>query len=88
MLAVGAVVAVIWGWGVAQWPYLLPEAVTVADAAAPDATLWALVLAVVLVTLIVGPALYLLLQLTEREVFDTDDLGALALENQPGPDRR
>ena len=24
-LAVGAVVAVIWGWGVAQFPYLLPE---------------------------------------------------------------
>ena len=86
VLGVGAVVAVIWGWGVAQWPYLLPEVVTVADAAAPDATLWALVLAVALVTLIVGPALYLLLRLTEREVFDTDDLGALALENQPGSD--
>ena len=24
-LAVGAVVAVIWGWGVAQYPYLLPQ---------------------------------------------------------------
>ena len=24
-LAVGAVAAVIWGWGVAQWPYLLPR---------------------------------------------------------------
>ena len=24
-LAVGAVAAVIWGWGVAQFPYLLPE---------------------------------------------------------------
>ena len=24
-LAVGAVVAVIWGWGVAQYPYLLPR---------------------------------------------------------------
>ena len=23
-LAVGAVVAVVWGWGVAQFPYLLP----------------------------------------------------------------
>jgi len=28
-LAVGAVVAVIWGWGVAQWPYLLPEDLTI-----------------------------------------------------------
>ena len=24
-LAIGAVVAVVWGWGVAQYPYLLPE---------------------------------------------------------------
>ena len=38
-LAVGAVAAVIWGWGVAQWPYLLPETLTIADAAAPSATL-------------------------------------------------
>ena len=28
-LAVGAVVAVIWGWGVAQFPYLLPESLTI-----------------------------------------------------------
>ena len=25
VLAVGAVVAVIWGWGIAQYPYLLPQ---------------------------------------------------------------
>ena len=34
VLAVGAVVAVIWGWGAAQYPYLLPEKLTVADGAA------------------------------------------------------
>ncbi len=28
-LAVGAVVAVIWGWGVAQFPYLLPTSLTI-----------------------------------------------------------
>ena len=28
-LAVGAVVAVIWGWGVAQYPYLLPQTLTI-----------------------------------------------------------
>ena len=83
LLAVGAVVMVIWGWGVAQYPYLLPDTVTIEDAAAPSGTLWALVIAVVLVVLIVGPALYLLLHLTEEEVFDTDELGDLARENQP-----
>ena len=33
-LAVGAVVAVIWGWGVAQYPYLLPETLTILQGAA------------------------------------------------------
>ena len=40
-LAVGAVVAVVWGWGVAQHPYLLPQVLTIDDAAAPSATLTA-----------------------------------------------
>ena len=30
-LAVGAVVAVIWGWGVAQFPYLLPTSLTISQ---------------------------------------------------------
>ena len=38
-LAVGAVAAVIWGWGVAQYPYLLPQTLTISQAAAPSETL-------------------------------------------------
>ncbi len=38
-LAAGAVVAVIWGWGVAQFPYLLPTSLRIDQAAAPSATL-------------------------------------------------
>ena len=38
-LAVGAVVAVIWGWGVAQFPYLLPTSLQIGQAAAPGPTL-------------------------------------------------
>ena len=38
-LAVAAVVAVVWGWGVAQYPYLLPTKLTIAEAAAPSETL-------------------------------------------------
>jgi hypothetical protein len=33
LLAVGAAVAVIWGWGAAQYPYLLPETLTIEDGA-------------------------------------------------------
>ena len=32
----GAVASVVVAWGVAQWDYMLPESLTVADAAAPD----------------------------------------------------
>ena len=35
-LAVGAVVAVVWGWGVAQYPYLLPEKLKIAQAAGAE----------------------------------------------------
>ena len=38
-LAVGAVVAVIWGWGVAQFPYLLPTDLTIAAGAGTGDTL-------------------------------------------------
>ena len=41
-LAVGAVAAVVWGWGIAQHPYLLPETLKISDGAAPSATLTAL----------------------------------------------
>ena len=40
--AVVAVAAVIWGWGVAQWPYLLPTSLTIEHGAAPSGTLTAL----------------------------------------------
>ena len=35
-LAVGAVVAVIWGWGVAQYPYLLPQTLTIKEGAGSE----------------------------------------------------
>ena len=35
-LAVAAVVAVIWGWGVAQYPYLLPQTLTISTGAARE----------------------------------------------------
>jgi len=67
-LAVLAVAGVVVSWGVAQWPYLLPETVTVSDAAAPSGTLRALVVTVVLAVLVVVPGFLLLYVLAQRGV--------------------
>ena len=47
LLAIGAVASIVIGWGVAQWPYILPESLEVADAAAPSGTLNALLVAAI-----------------------------------------
>jgi len=65
-LAVGAVVAVIWGWGVAQHPYLLPEKLTIADGAAGSATLTAVLIVFAVAVVVVIPALMLLYTLDQR----------------------
>jgi cytochrome bd ubiquinol oxidase subunit II len=74
-LAVLAVAGLVIAWGVAQWPYLLPESLTVSQAAAPSGTLKVLILAVVRAVLIVGPGFVLLYVLTQR--------GALPEEGVP-----
>jgi len=62
--AAGAVAAIAVGWALAQAPYLLPPSVTVEDAAAPSATLWALVGAAVIFVALVVPSLFFLFRLT------------------------
>jgi cytochrome d ubiquinol oxidase subunit II len=69
-LAVGAVAAVIWGWGVAQWPYLLPEKLTIDDAAAPSATLTGLLIVFGVAVFIVLPAIGLLFALVQRNLVE------------------
>lgn len=67
-----AVVAVIWAWGVAQYPYLLPTSLTIDAGAAGSATLnWLLGVAVVAV-LTVGPSLALLFSLDRRSMLGED----------------
>jgi cytochrome d ubiquinol oxidase subunit II len=68
VLAVLAVGCVIGSWGVAQWPYLLPESLTVADAAAPSGTLTALLVAVGVAILVVVPGFVLLYVLDQRQL--------------------
>ena len=74
-LAVGAVVAIIWGWGVAQYPYLLPTDLTIAAGAATDATLTMVLIVFVVAVILVIPSLALLYALTQRSVLDSDHQG-------------
>jgi cytochrome d ubiquinol oxidase subunit II len=67
-LAVGAVVGVVWGWGVAQFPYLLPEKLTISQGAAPSATLTAVLVVFGVAVALVLPALGLLYTLTQRSM--------------------
>jgi cytochrome bd ubiquinol oxidase subunit II len=67
-LAAGAVIAVIWGWGVAQFPYLLPTSLKISQSAAPGATLDAVLIVFAAAVVVVLPALGLLYWLSQREL--------------------
>jgi cytochrome d ubiquinol oxidase subunit II len=69
-LAAGAVVAVIWGWGVAQFPYLLPTSLRIDQAAAPDATLNVVFGVFAVAAIVVLPSLGLLYTLTQRDLLE------------------
>ena len=70
LLAVGAVAAVIAGWGVAQWPYLLPERLTIIAAAAPSATLTGVLVVFGVAVILVLPAIGLLFTLVQRNLVE------------------
>jgi cytochrome bd ubiquinol oxidase subunit II len=61
--AVIAVASVLFGWGVAQWPYLIVPDVTVTDAAAPDATLRVVVIGFAIGGAVLAPSLFLLFRI-------------------------
>jgi cytochrome d ubiquinol oxidase subunit II len=67
-LAIGAVVAVIWGWGVAQFPYLLPTSLKISQSAAPSETLAMVIAVFIAAAVLVLPALGLLYWLSQREL--------------------
>jgi cytochrome d ubiquinol oxidase subunit II len=69
-LAVGAVVAVVWGWGVAQYPYLLPEKLKIAEAAAPSPTLTSVLIVFGAAVVLVLPSIALLFTLQQRSVIE------------------
>jgi cytochrome bd ubiquinol oxidase subunit II len=70
LLAAGAVVAVVWGWAIAQHAYLLPQVLTIDQAAAPSDTLTALLIVFGVAVLVVLPSLGLLYTLTQRNLIE------------------
>ena len=70
VLAVGAVVTMVWAWGVAQFPYLLPQSVTISQAAAVGATLEEVLIVFVVAVVVVLPSLGWLYILAQRDIVD------------------
>jgi Cytochrome bd-type quinol oxidase, subunit 2 len=75
-LAIGAVVAVIWGWGAAQYPDILPGSLSLADAAAPTGSLEALLVVFVVAAVLIAPSLGLLYYLDQRSRLVGHGLGS------------
>jgi cytochrome bd ubiquinol oxidase subunit II len=69
-LAAGAVIAVVWGWGVAQFPYLLPTSLRIDQAAAPDPTMTIIFVVFAAAAVLVLPSLGLLYTLAQRELLE------------------
>jgi cytochrome d ubiquinol oxidase subunit II len=55
--AAGAVTAVLWGWGVSQYPAIIPPVITAAEAKAPDDVLWIMLAVIALGAVLLLPAL-------------------------------
>ena len=72
VLAVGAVAAMIWAWGVAQFPYLLPETLTISAGAADYDTLVEVLIVFGAAVLLVIPSLVLLYTLTQRSMLEEE----------------
>jgi cytochrome d ubiquinol oxidase subunit II len=71
-LAAGAVVAVVWGWGVAQFPYLLPTSLRIDQAAAPDATMTIVFIVFAVAAVVVLPSLGLLYTLAQKNLLEAE----------------
>ncbi|MCW2794560.1 cytochrome d ubiquinol oxidase subunit II [Nocardioides sp.] len=72
LTAVVAVATVVLGWGVGQYPWMLVDEVSIADAAGASATLAGLLIVVALALVVVVPALAYLFLLTQTEPWTHD----------------
>ena len=70
--AMTAVATVVLGWGVAQWPYVLPTTLKIEDAAAPSATLWSIVIVFVAAAVLILPSLAWLYYLDQQSTLASE----------------
>jgi len=68
VLAAGAVATIVLGWGMAQWDYVLPQTLTIAQAAAPSGTITAVLVATALAVVLLGPSFVLLYIMDQRSL--------------------
>jgi cytochrome d ubiquinol oxidase subunit II len=61
--AAGQVALILWGWGAAQYPYMLPPDLTIAGSAAPRITLQLTLGALALGAIVLFPSLYYLFRI-------------------------
>ena len=54
---------IVWGWGLAQYPYLLPPDLTIEQAAAPRITLELILVALVVGAAVLFPSLFYLFRI-------------------------
>jgi cytochrome d ubiquinol oxidase subunit II len=73
VLAIGAVAAIIWGWGVAQHPYIFPTTLEVSQAAAPEATLVTVLVVFLVAAVTILPAIGLLYVLDQKSLLDAGE---------------
>src|SRR5437764_609289 len=73
VLTVAAVGSLVGAWGLAQAPYLLPGQLTIAQAAAPEATDVLLVVVALGVALVIGPAIGLLIYLDQKDLLESSE---------------
>jgi cytochrome d ubiquinol oxidase subunit II len=68
--AVGAGVAMIWGYFAAAFPYMLPTSLKISDAAGPSATLTSVIVVFGVAAALVVPSLILLYALSQRQALE------------------
>ncbi len=73
MTAAAAVASIVVGWGVAQYPYLLVDEVTIASGAAAPVVLQGLLIAAAVAAVLVVPPLIWLLILADRNVVGLEE---------------
>jgi cytochrome d ubiquinol oxidase subunit II len=70
--AAAQVTLIVWGWGLAQYPYLVPRVFTIAGAAAPRITLELALIAVLAGAVILLPSLYYLMKIFKGRVISVE----------------